>query len=75
MEDNQNMKTCPKDCLKCHPNQRLYCAAFMSRTVLERIDEVHGRLERLEDKMKRLDHEEKSVFNPMEEEKTQEAAV
>ena len=50
------IKTCPKDCLKCHPNQRLYCAAQMSRIMLERMDELQDRFERLEDKMKKLDH-------------------
>ena len=71
---DNNMKTCPKDCLKCHPNQRLYCAAFMSRTALERMDELMDRFELLEDKVKKLDHADESVFNPMEEE-THEAAV
>lgn len=67
------VKTCPKDCLKCHPNQRLYCAAQMSRIMLERMDELQDRFERLEDKVKKLDHADEGVFNPMEE--TQEAAV
>ena len=69
-----NMKTCPRNCLKCHPNQRLYCAAFMSMTALERMDEVMDRIEHLEDTVKALDHADETVFNPMEEE-TQEAAV
>lgn len=65
--NDQNIKTCPKDCLKCHPNQRLYCAAQMSRTTLERVEELIDRLEKLEDKVKRLDHAAEEVFNPMEE--------
>ena len=68
-----NMKTCPRDCLKCHPNQRLYCAAHMSRMNLERMDEMMERFEKLEDRVKKMEHADEGVFNPMEE--TQEAAV
>jgi hypothetical protein len=72
-DENNNIKTCPKDCLKCHPNQRLYCAAQMSRIMLDRMDELQDRFERLEDRVKRMEHADESVFNPLEE--TQEAAV
>ena len=65
-DENNNTKTCPKDCMLCHPNQRLYCAAYMSRLNLERMDELQDRMERMEDKMKRMDHADDSVFNPME---------
>lgn len=65
-DENKTTKTCPKDCMLCHPNQRLYCAAQMSRIMLDRMDELQDRLERMEDKMKRLDHADEGVFNPME---------
>lgn len=54
----ENTKKCPKDCMQCHPNQRLYCAAFMSRLSIERLDQ-------LEAKVAQLDHTGDSVFNPM----------
>ena len=54
----ENTKTCPKDCTLCHPNQRLYCAAFMSRMCVERLD-------MLEAKVAQLDHTGDTVFNPM----------
>ena len=65
MADNET-KTCPKDCMKCSPNQWLYCAAQMSRTSLDRIDELQDRFEKLEDKVKKLDHADEGVFNPIE---------
>lgn len=73
MADNET-KTCPRDCMKCHEGQRLYCAAQMSRMNLERTDALMERFELLEDKVKRLDHGEEGVFNPMGEE-AQETAV
>jgi predicted ribonuclease toxin of YeeF-YezG toxin-antitoxin module len=68
MAENNETKTCPKDCMKCHEVQRLYCAAFMSRTALERMDELMDRFEKLEDKVKDLVNADESVFNPLSDE-------
>lgn len=65
MADNNEIKTCPKDCMKCPPNQWLYCAAQMSRTSVERLDELQVRFEKMEDKVKKLNHAGEGVFNPM----------
>jgi hypothetical protein len=43
----------------------------MSRILLDRMDEMQERFERLEDKVKKLDHADEGVFNPMEEAKEQ----
>lgn len=66
MADENNTKTCPKDCMQCHPNQRLYCAAQMSRIMLDRMDELFGRFEMLEERVKKMEHADEGVFNPME---------
>jgi hypothetical protein len=38
----------------------------MSRIMLDRMDELQDRFEKLEDKVKHLDHADEGVFNPME---------
>lgn len=74
MEDN--VKSCPKNCLLCHPNQRLYCAANWSRMVVERMDELMQRFDALEEKVDALDQSDDSVFNPMaEDEQADEQSV
>lgn len=74
MANENNTKVCPRDCMKCHPNQRLYCAANWSRLVMERMDEMDERFERLESKVDSLDNADESVFNPMEEDTEEEQA-
>ena len=64
MEQN-NTRTCPKDCTKCSECQRLYCAATWSRLLMERMDEMDERFERLENKVDSLDHADEGVFDPM----------
>ena len=63
---DNNVKTCPKDCMKCPPSQWMLCAAQMSQIALDRIDELQDRFEKTEDKIKKLIHADEVVFNPME---------
>ena len=73
METKENTKTCPHDCTRCTPNQRLLCAAQFSMMTTEMMYSHEERLERMEDRLKKLVDDGGGVFNPLEE--TQEAAV
>ena len=64
MEDN-NVKTCPNDCTRCTPQQRLLCAAQFSMMNARRMDALEERLERMEDLQKKLSNDDSGVFNPM----------
>lgn len=65
MAENENTKTCPNDCTRCTPQQRVFCAAQMSRMNIERMDAQEERLERIEDLLKKLAADGGGVFNPM----------
>ena len=58
-------KTCPHDCTRCTPQQRLFCAAQFSRMNAERMDDYEERLERIEDLLKKMNNDDSGVFNPM----------
>lgn len=66
---DENVKTCPHDCTKCTPQQRLLCAAQFSRMNAEKMDNHEERLERMEDLLKKLTNDDVKVFNPVVEEK------
>jgi hypothetical protein len=61
----EELKTCPNDCTKCTPQQRLLCAAQFSMMNVKRMDAVEERLERMEDLQKKLSHDDSGVFNPL----------
>ena len=54
------LKTCPDDCTRCTPQQRLLCAAQFSMMNARRIEKLETRLERLE----RLQGDNGGVFDP-----------
>ena len=64
MADNET-KTCPRDCTRCTPQQRLLCAAQFSMMSTERMDALEERLERMEDQQKKLASSDSGVFNPV----------
>jgi hypothetical protein len=61
----EELKTCPRDCTKCTPQQRLLCAAQFSMMTTERMDVLEERLERMEDLQKKLANSDSGVFNPV----------
>ena len=65
--ENNNIKTCPNDCMKCSPQQRVYCAAYMSRMMLDRMQEQQEAFERLEKKVDQLASADDGIFNPIDE--------
>ena len=67
------IKVCPHDCMKCHPNQRLYCAANWSRMMVEKMDELMQRFDAIEEKVDALDKYDEGVFNPMAEDDEEQA--
>lgn len=67
---NENQNRCPNDCRLCSECQRLYCAATWSRKMHDRMDEMMERFDRLEEKVKLLDHADEGVFNPMDVDET-----
>ena len=62
------MKTCPNDCTKCTPQQRLLCAAQFSMMSIRRMEAIEERMERMEDLQKKLSNDDSGVFNPVSEE-------
>ena len=77
------MKTCTGDCLQCPAQQRVYCAAQMSRNSIDKLNEMESRMSELEEVLMAIDEKiermgksaEGEVFNPMQTKETQEAAV
>lgn len=54
--------------MKCSPQQRVYCAAYMTRMMLDRIEEQQEAIVRLENKVDRLAVADDGLFNPMDDE-------
>lgn len=65
---DENTKTCPRDCTRCTAMQQLLCGAQFSRMNAERMDNHEERLERIEDKLKKLLDDDSGVFNPVSDE-------
>lgn len=61
----EEVKTCPHDCTRCTPQQRLLCASQFSMMNIERMDAIEERLERMEDLQKKLANSDSGVFNPV----------
>ena len=56
------MKTCTGDCLQCPAQQRVYCAAQMSRNAIESLTRVERRLEEIEDKLNSLEKDKERLI-------------
>jgi len=57
----ENQFTCSGDCLKCSFQQRVYCSAQMSRNMLDVLEDIRQRLDRIE----KAGAEQEGLFNPM----------
>lgn len=60
----ENKFKCSGDCLKCHPNQRAYCAAQFTYNSMRMIEEVKGSISELKEKIDAMQNREANVFNP-----------
>jgi hypothetical protein len=40
-------KVCPNDCIKCSFQQQVYCAAFMSRTMIDKVKNLEEKVDNL----------------------------
>ena len=66
MEDTHTKK-CNGDCMTCSFQQRVYCAAQLSRNNMDAINEIKMAVSELSGKVDRLGNTESDVFNPMNE--------
>ena len=73
MAENQNFK-CSGDCLKCHANQRAYCASqftYNSMRMIEKMQEtlvsMQGTIEVLGTRIEAIQNNEASIFDPTKE--------
>ena len=66
MEDT-NTKKCCGDCLACSFQQRVYCAAQISRNNMDAINEMKLVVGELSEKIDRLGNTDSEIFNPMNE--------
>ena len=53
----QNEFRCTGDCMKCHPNQRQYCAAQISYNTMRMVGEIKAKLDAIQGN-------EAMLFNP-----------
>ena len=70
----QNQFKCSGDCLKCHPNQRAYCASQftyntmrMVETMQETVNAMQGTVNDLKAKIEAIQDNEAHVFDPTKE--------
>ena len=61
---DENTKTCPHDCTRCTPQQRLLCAAQFSRMNAERMDALEEKLNSIEAMQTKVADDGSSVFDP-----------
>ena len=59
MDENK----CSGDCIKCHVNQRIYCAAQHGHAIMAALPPLFERLDRIEKALSRFDA---SIINPLE---------
>ena len=76
MAENQNFK-CSGDCLKCHPNQRQYCASQFTYNSMRMIEDVQkslitmqGTIEEMKLKIEAIQGNEAMLFDPTSEKLT-----
>ena len=70
MAENQNFK-CSGDCLKCHPNQRQYCASQFTYNSMRMLEDfigdfkkLVGTVDELKVKIEAIQGNEASIFDP-----------
>lgn len=57
-------KKCGGECIKCHINQQIYCAAQHGHAIMAALPSLFERLERMEKALSRFD--ETNIINPLE---------
>ena len=60
----QNQFKCSGDCLKCHPNQRAYCAAQFTYNTMRMVEEMRETVNDLKVKIEAIQNSEAEVFDP-----------
>ena len=60
----ENQFKCSGDCLKCHPNQRAYCAAQFTYNSMRKIDAIGDTLEEIKAKLDAIQDNEAHIFDP-----------
>ena len=65
MEENQFK--CSGDCLKCHPNQRAYCAAQFTYNTMRMVEQMQVSISSLSEKIEAIQNSEANVFDPTKE--------
>lgn len=74
----QNNFKCSGDCIKCHPNQRAYCASQFTYNTMRMVESMQqtvvtmqGTIENMSAKIEALQDEKVEIFNPSEEENSE----
>ena len=70
----QNQFKCSGDCLKCHPNQRAYCAAQFTYNTMRMVEQMQESINTLSEKITAIQDNEAHVFDPTSAETAQEGA-
>lgn len=67
MEDNKGYK-CSGDCLRCHPNQRQYCAAQFTFNTMKMVESIQVTVNEMKEKIEAMQNNEALLFDPTQEE-------
>ena len=62
-------KRCTGECIKCHLNQQIYCAAQHGHAIMAALPSLFERLDRVENALSRFDAS--NIINPLEDGKAQ----
>ena len=70
----QNRFKCSGDCIKCHPNQRAYCASQFTYNTMRMVEDMQqsvvamqGTMEEMNSKIDALQEDKVDVFDPTKE--------
>ena len=55
---------CTGDCLKCHPNQRQYCAAQFTFNTMKMVEEMQETVNGMKEKIEAMQNNEALLFDP-----------
>ena len=60
----QQQFKCNGDCLKCHQNQRQYCACQFTYNSMRMIERMQGEIDVIKHKIEAIQGNEASLFDP-----------
>lgn len=66
-----NNYKCSGDCLKCHPNQRAYCAAQFTYNTMRMVEDMQVTVNDMKAKIEAMQNNEALLFDPTKEDYAQ----